>query len=478
MVIIVITMFISTVIIAIIYTQGGKITRTGIVDTGSIRLEIQPDEKINQVYIDEKPVKSDERLINNITPGLHTLRIESTKFHSWEKEILVSPSLVTNLQVKLFPLEPELTQLTQTNISKLFFSEDGSYAYYLVNDPLLESNQRGFWRVRLQEQELFFRRDSEPEKILNENDNALSYFSGSDVEVKIDKNNNKMLIINQSIQTILLLDSSKSNSNERIINLNDLIGFFPEKIDWFNNSNSLIVSNDEIIIEYNIVNQEKTVVNYVPGTQPIYDTNGDILYTYSPKDQNISLYQNQVSRILELPTNFPLIDMINLKLSLDGTSFIIENETGHYFYQFETKRFVKVIDSGEIIDVSFDGTSTIFNVNGKVTYAVIEKSLIDESLLVNIYPSLIDVELKPKFINNSNLVIINNHPLRTIQVSENDGSNIVNILENTFIDNGYYKFQEDGSSLTLMVEDTSEENVLNKNLFKLVLNTSSLPFNL
>ncbi|HRP37460.1 MAG TPA: hypothetical protein PLS50_06665, partial [Candidatus Dojkabacteria bacterium] len=51
LVIIVVTLFISTAIIAIIYTQGGKITRTGIVETGSIRLEIQPEDKDNIVYL-------------------------------------------------------------------------------------------------------------------------------------------------------------------------------------------------------------------------------------------------------------------------------------------------------------------------------------------------------------------------------------------------------------------------------------------
>ncbi|MCA9380460.1 hypothetical protein KC675_04750, partial [Candidatus Dojkabacteria bacterium] len=140
--------------------------------------------------------------------------------------------------------------------------------------------------------------------------------------------------------------------------------------------------------------------------------------------------------------------------------------------------FIEINNSGEIMDISFDGTSIIFNNNGQVVYSVIDKSLIDDSLMVQTTQSSINMDLKPKFINNSNLIIINNYPLRKMQISENDGTNLVDILNNTTIDNGYFKFQEDGSSLTLMIEDTSEENILSKNLFKLVLNTSSLPFNL
>ena len=478
LVIIVITLFISTAIIAIIYTQGGKITRSGIVETGSIRLEIQPEDRENLIFLDNKPVKSDERLINNVTPGLHTIRIESDKFHSWEKEILISPSYVTNIQVKLFPLEPELSQLTQTNISKLFFSEDGSYAYYLVDDPLVEPNQRGLWRLRLEEQELFFRRNSDPERILTIDDTTLSYFTDPGIEVKIDYNNNKMLIINPNIQTVTIFDPTKSSTAEKLINLNEQIGFYPSKIYWFNNNNSLIASNDEIIIEYNTVNQEKTIVAYIPDTQPIYDTNGDVLYTYSPDNKNISLYQNQVARILQFPANFPLDSIGDLRLARDGSSIIIKNESNYYYYQIEKKQFIEINNSGAIMDISFDGTSIIFNNNGQVVYSVIDKSLIDDTLMVQTTQSLINMDLKPKFINNSNLIIINNYPLRKMQISENDGTNLVDILNNTTIDNGYFKFQEDGSSLTLMIEDTSEENILSKNLFKLVLNTSSLPFNL
>lgn len=478
LVIIVVTLFISTAIIAIIYTQGGKITRTGIVETGSIRLEIQPEDKENLVYLDDKQIKSDERLINNITPGIHTIRIESTKFHSWEKDIEISPSYVTTIQVKLFPLEPELTQLTQTNISKLFFSEDGSYAYYLVNDSLVEPNDQGLWRLRLEEQELFFRRNSDPEKIIALEDTSLSYFTDPDIEVKIDQTNNKMLIVNPTLQTVTIFDPTKSNTTEKIIDLNEQIGFYPTKVNWFNNNNSLIVSNDEIIIEYNIVNQEKTIVNYSPDTEPIYDTDGEVLYTYSSANNTISLYQNQVARVLQLPSNFPINNINELRLARDGSSIIIRSDSSYYYYQLEKKQFIKISDTGEIIDISFDGTSIIFNINNQVVFTVIEKSLIDLYLTVKSTPSMIDINLKPKYINNSNLVIINNYPLEKIQISENDGSNIIDILNNTTIDNGYYKFQKDGSSLTLMVEDASEENILNKNLFKLVLNTSSLPFNL
>jgi len=478
LVIIVVTLFISTAIIAIIYTQGGKITRTGIVETGSIRLEIQPEDKENLVYLDDKQIKSDERLINNITPGIHTIRIESTKFHSWEKDIEISPSYVTTIQVKLFPLEPELTQLTQTNISKLFFSEDGSYAYYLVNDSLVEPNDQGLWRLRLEEQELFFRRNSDPEKIIALEDTSLSYFTDPDIEVKIDQTNNKMLIVNPTLQTVTIFDPTKSNTTEKIIDLNEQIGFYPTKVNWFNNNNSLIVSNDEIIIEYNIVNQEKTIVGYLPETKPIYDTDGEILYAYSSINNSISLYQNQVARVLQLPSNFPINNINDLRLARDGSSIIIRSDTSYYYYHLEKKQFIKISDTGEIINISFDGTSIIFNNNNQVVFTVIEKSLIDLSLSVKSTPSMIDINLKPKYINNSNLVIINNYPLEKIQISENDGSNIIDILNNTTIDNGYYKFQEDGSSLTLMVEDSSEENILNKNLFKLVLNTSSLPFNL
>ena len=225
------------------------------------------------------------------------------------------------------------------------------------------------------------------------------------------------------------------------------------------------------------MNKEKTIVDYMPNTKPIYDTNGEVLYLYTANNK-INRYQNKVAEIFEAPENLLLGNLSDLRLAKDGSSIIIKNDTGFYYYEVGKEKFIKVSDSGEILDISFDGTSILFNKNNQIVFTVVDKSLIDKSLLVQSTSSMIDVTLKPKFINNSNLVIINNYPLKKMQVSENDGSNIIDILSNTAIDNGYYKFQKDGSSLTLMIEDTSEENVLNRNLFKLVLNTSSLPFNL
>lgn len=477
-VIIVITLFISTAIIAIIYTQGGKITRTGIQETGSVRLVIQPDDKDHVVYVDDKVIKIDERLINNLTPGLHTIKIESIKFHSWEKEIEVYPSYVTTMQVKLFPLEPELTQLTQTNISKLFFAQDGSHAYYLVDDPLVELPEQGLWKVRLEEQDLFFRRDSEPEKIADMNEPVITYLSSPDVKVNIDSNNNKLLISDTKSNTIILFDPTKSNVQERFKNLKEHIGFFPTRVEWFNNNNSVIASNDEIIIEFNTVNLEKTVVEYVPSTEPIFDTNSNILYFYSSADKKIKLYQNKISREIQLPANFPINDIDNFTLSRDGSVLIFNAGNNYYHFEIDDKIFTLVNNGGEILDISYDGSSFLFDNNGNVNFVIVEQSLIDDSMLVQSKVSNIDVALKPKFINNSNLVIINNHPLKKMQICENDGTNLIDILSNTTVDNGYYKFQLDGSSLSLMIEDSSVDNILNKNIFKLVLNSSSLPFNL
>lgn len=473
---VVIVLFILSFVIAIILTQGGKITRQGIVETGSIKLEIQPDSRDLLIYLNDKQVKSDDSYINNIEPGKYTLRIESEQFHVWEKYITVKPSLVTALDIKLFPIEPELVQVTQTNIANVFFSENGDYAYYIVNDAKLTPEKRGLWRIKLENQDLFFRRNTTPEKLADIGEELLTYFSGDGSVITPDSSNNRLLIYNKTISKVVLFDINSTNTASQFLDITPSIGFFPEEVHWFNNNNSLIVSNQQIVFEYNIVNQEKTLVTYSLDNQPVYSTNNQDLYVFSKNENSIYSYQNKLLRklnidkiILPSETNF-------IKISKDPNKVLLKSGSDYYLLDLKIAELVLVYSNAYLIDFSFDGSSAIFNNNGQTIFVATENQTITQELEVKVVQAPFEIEANPRFINNSNLVVASNKSISKLQICENDGSNIVDIIDNQSIDNGFYFFQEGGSSLVALLEDNTADNILSRNLFKLSLNPSSLPF--
>lgn len=470
--------FVTATIIAIIVTEGGKITKDGIVETGSIRLSIQPNNRNTVVYLNDKLVKPENNVINNIVPGEHVVRIESAQFHIWEKQVFVRPSLVTNLEARLFPLEPELNQITQTNIDKVFFSEDGNYAYYLVTDSELSASQKGLWLIRLDDQEIFFRRGFSPDKVAEFTDPVFELLNSEDVEVLPDNNNNKLLIVSATHQKTFVFDPKQTNPLQRIIDISSKVGFQPNNVSWFNNNNSLIISNNDILLEFNLVNEEKTLISYSPESQPIYVGNGSVLFFYQPVGKKLFTYQNKLLKEqtfigVVLPDN-----VSGMAISADAKSLVLSSESNHYYLDLELSQLKLLHSNSEIIDFSFDGSTAIFNENGQIVTVTIEKLAISKEIVIKPSLTMINPAYDPHFINNSNLIVFNNQTESKLQVSENDGSNIISIVENTDIINGYYAFQKSGSSVVVLIEDENDENILNTNLFKLNFGGGVLPFNL
>lgn len=470
--------FITATIIAIIVTEGGRFTKDGIVETGSIRLQIQPSDRNANVFLNDKPVKLESSFINNVTPGEHTVRIESNQFHIWEKQVLVRPALVTTLEARLFPLEPELKQITQTNIDQVFFSKDGSLAYYLVSDSELPATDQGLWLLRLDDQEIFFRRGFTPEKIASASDRIFSLLSSEDVEVVPSDDGSQLLVISEIDNKLYIFNPKANNEAEKLNDISTLIGFKPENISWFNNNNSVIVSNSEIILELNLVNGEKTLINYTQESSPVYASNGSTVVFYQPSSKNLQSYQNKLIKDIKLSGVIIPDNVTDLRITNDAKSLLLSANLDHYFIDTELSKLRLIHRGSRVMDFSSDGTAAIFEENGKILTAAIEKILSTKDIEVKITSTEINPTHNPHFINNSNLVVFNNEDLSKLQVSENDGSNIVNIIQNTSVVNGYYVFQRSGASVVVLITDASDDNVLNTNLFKLNFGGGILPFEL
>lgn len=474
----VISLFLLSTLIAIIFTQGGKITRNGIINTGSAKLEISPQSIDAEVLLDGKKVKVENDFINNIEPGDHSLRIESPDFHVWEKIVTIRPSLVSNIEVKLFPLDPELLQLTQTDIDQVFFSVDGSYAYYLVNSPLISGSEQGFWRIRLEDQDIFFKRDAVPEKLTELSAELYTILSGNSFVVNPDSNNRQLIIYTEDHSEQYLIDLGQNGSRIVITDLNELLGFVPTYVNWFNSNNSLIVANETILLELNLTNQEKTVITYSPSDKLIFSANNTAIYFHSTSDNTLSTYQNKQSKKLKLSPNILPEKVSNIWLSQDSNSLVLESESSFYLFDLTSQKILQLISDVSYIDMSFNGRTVLFSNDTKLITITIDKIIAQDQLAIKTNSLPIDPTYEPRFINNSNLLVFNNKLEGKLQVAEDDGTNVVDVLDNSEIVNGYFHFQKSGISLVVLLSNGDSENVLKQNLYKLSLNQGDFPFKL
>lgn len=477
-IILIIITFISTSIIAIIMTAGGKITKEGIIETGSIKLFIQPSNRNTSIFLDEKQVKPENGIINNVIPGQHLLRIESSQYHTWEKQIYIRGSLVTSVDIRLFPLEPELKQITQTNISKVFFSEDGNFAYYIVNDENLTPDQNGLWLLRLDEQEIFFKKNFTPTKIIDSSSSIFELLTTEGLKLMPDPNNNKIVIQLDTPQQTYIFDPKQVEPQKQLIDISSQVGFQPEKLYWFNNGNSLIISKQNIVTEYNLTNNEKTLIYYSNDSNIVYSSNDTSLYLYDPINTKLLTYQNKSLKEVDIPNiNLP-VDITSIQISDDSKSMLLSSNLEHYYLSLDFIKLEPIGQNSTILDFSSDGTRIILNENSSIITITVDKIVTSKDITLNSYSTTLDYKNNPHFINNSNLIAFNNTEASSLQVSEDDGSNIITILGDSHVLDDYYAFQRSGSSVVVLVEDKAEDNILSTNLFKLNFKGGTLPFSL
>lgn len=470
--------FFIVTFITIIITQGGKFTRNGIVETGSIKVEIQPDRADITTYLDGQEKQLKDGFFTGVNPGEHIVTVKSPKFHSWEGNTMVRAGLVSEITVKLFPLDPELEQITQTQIDKVFFSTNGAYAYYTVTDETLPNSQRGLYSLRVESENLFFRRNQDSEKLASSSDEVLQILENDDLEITPTNDNTKLLITGDSNKEIFVYDFSRTESLNKIINLTDVLDFAPKSLSWINQNNSLLVEDTNILFELNLDTNEKTIISYSKDNSPIYSTNSEITYIYKSDDREIFSYQNKSLTALDIPKRILPLEINSIKVAFDGSALLLRSANDYYYLDIDSLKIEKVISGAKLMDFSFDGTSAIFSKDSTIYAMSADRILAEDDIAVSVKSTKLLIDHNPRFINTTNLLVFNNQESSELQVSDNDGKNTVTVLKNKNIDNGYYAFQPEGTSVTVLLQNDLPNNKLQRNLYKAILLNNSLPFNL
>ena len=108
--------FVSAAVVAVFLSQGRRLDGTeGIVITSIINLNTLPED-VN-VFINDKKVDRVDGRVENLDPGVVSLKVTKDGYTTWEKQVELQGGVVKDVNVQLFPENLELTALTQTNIN-------------------------------------------------------------------------------------------------------------------------------------------------------------------------------------------------------------------------------------------------------------------------------------------------------------------------------------------------------------------------
>jgi len=120
-------------IVAIFWARGfkpnfttGQIDRTGLIVANSSPTGAS-------VFLDDRLTSATNTSIAFLDPGTYKVRIEKEGYSTWQKDILVSADLATEINALLYPLAPEIKPLTSIGAANPTLAPDNSKLVYGVS---------------------------------------------------------------------------------------------------------------------------------------------------------------------------------------------------------------------------------------------------------------------------------------------------------------------------------------------------------
>lgn len=144
--------------VAIQYAQGKyRFTKDGLSkETGLLSANSFPTGA--QVYINDRLVSATDDTLY-LKPGEYSIKIQKEGYHTWQKDLKIEGSLVTQTNAQLFPVVPSLTPLTFSGAQNMSPSPDGQKLIFYTNEAnTLEKN--GLYILDMSNPLLIFQREA------------------------------------------------------------------------------------------------------------------------------------------------------------------------------------------------------------------------------------------------------------------------------------------------------------------------------
>jgi len=469
----IITFFLGLTIFIIIITRGGKITPEGIVETGVIRVIIEPSDIDCKVYIDDSEVTLTKQTISNLEDGNHLLRVESDGYTNWQKNISVVHGLVTETFARLYPTDMAITQVTNSNINNLFFSPDNNYIYYaIINSEF--GNDKGIWRLKLTKNNSLFGNNSieKPEKVLELSEIIIPLLNNDSYEIKSSADNKKILITTTDITYLFDIENNESPRNiTKELSLN------PTSINWFDESNSILIYDKNILFEYNLDSKSSTLIHYIKDQNIIFTANNHTVYYFNTLNHKIYKYINNTpSLISPVGTTLPE-DITAIYSPTDNTNVLILKTNSDYKYLNIKKGIIKSITTldYQLLTIAPQGNSILFKKNNHI-YAFSIKEILATNTLQSDFTKILtkfdDLDVL-KYTPNSTHILYYSHKAQIVAIIESDGNNVYQLNTNGFdINKVSFTMNITGENIFLLLSKETQ-NLQRSNIFRIDLETDT-----
>ncbi len=465
--------FLATAV-AIIISQGASVTENGVkTNMGVLRINIYPENINYSLFVDDVAV---ENIINkgvNLPAGVKDIRIESVGMNSWKKKVEIQEGIVKDIFVKLFPTELKLEQVTNTNVSKMVFSELGDYIFYTVEtNPITTEN--GIWRLQIENNNLFiFNNNQNLIKFAELNEELVQILNDKEVKLIPSPDNNKMLVISPTNKKALLLNNALGNESLKTVDMVSVLGFYPNNIDWLNDSISLIIEDNTTLFEYNLTNNKTTLIKYNQKGPVIFGYNKTQLIWFDSINKTLNQFKNEANQEIIFPKSIVFNEISNIFIPDNSSRYaLISDQSEYYLVDLDKKTVQKTgLDPNLnlLIDISADATTFLFNNSGKIVSLVARENLALGKIDINVYSSneaFLEND-KIAFTPKDSTVLIYSDLLKTIQSSDQDGLN-KNLIINNINIVPYFNTDSRLENLYLLLNDGQEE-VSNANIYKINL---------
>lgn len=343
--------------IAIIAAQGKVVTEEGQIESTGI-LRVNSNVSNYTATANDQPVSVNNNLIEYLKPGLVSIKISKPKYQDWQKELLVKENEVIDLYPNLVLTNLIPVQLNEENLSTAAFSSNGEYIFYTITGSILKS-QNGLFRLKLSKGLIDFGENT-PRQISEFSAEFLETLKSNKYFLNISPEGDKVLIDIPELKEVYYYEASNPRKG---VNLITDIGFYPEKIEWFDNSSSLLVEQNGNLFEYQISSKLMSVVFLSQQTQTIYTAGKDKVYYVKPNKEELMIYRNKKSEVLELPKNFIFpAGIVSLTTSINADNILIINSASGVIYLNTSEKLFEIVDkfSAGIVKVSQNGMAFIY----------------------------------------------------------------------------------------------------------------------
>ncbi len=462
LIVLVVLFFITSLTLFLLLIQGKRITPTGeIIETGLIRVNSIPSNVT--VLIDGERVSKSGNLIQNIPLGEVHIELTREGYTSWEKTIKVDSVRVKEIFAQLYPEDLNLNLVQAFEADQIKFSNNFSDIYYTILNS--DEVENGIWRQQLDQDFLDFNTTNAPILIYEFNQEDLELLLTNPYSLLVSPDNRSIIL---NIEGISIARFQTSESSE-LEDLDELIGFYPEKFDWLSGGDSILISNENILYELNLRNGSKDLVTYNPNQAPTFCITNNAVYWKGTEDL-IYKYEAGNSMLIEETDELvlPFNNIINISCTENEDVIIVEDVNGLNYLDLNLEYLENLGQNVSVKDISNDGRNVILQA-GESVYSVYNVIEIRQNSIIEteINPLTIQGDIYFSQSNNSMIILSQSDGGYKIEIADIDGTNSSEIIDELSINiNNELPVLRSNNRELLIFSDDSEEisDSLNNNL--------------